>query len=679
MLSSENVHDPEIIIRNGPPWLLAIPLDSLRLAPRTFNALSGRGFSVVRDLENLSSEMLLVIPNFGRKSLHDLADRLRFAIRLGPASNRVVAENNDGSASSALAQTATKLGSQYANLDTLVSTILAAVSSLKPNVERVMRARMGIGVEPMTLQEIGDEMGVSRERVRQLEVKGASQMGRDPVWQDVLEAKLSRLLKHRNDSLLFLDLGILDDWFCGIEQMRAPFGYLLEHKSFLNQRFSLLNANGQWHVSHLTQREWDSVLEQARKLLSESGVSQGWSLSVARNQVDGLLDKKGCELRSELWLAAKRPAHFSSPQDGKESTLISYGQKLGALIDVVLSESEYPLHYSSIAHRIAERFDKQIDVRTVHNEAINVAFLYGRGTYGLLKHCPLSMEELALVREEAINIIFQGASDRQWSCTELLSILNERGMDFDGRLNHYIINIALHGAGELIELGRFMWMQSSTSMPEDVRRIDIHQAVITLLEQAGRPMSNTEIKEALQRERGLGKNFQIHPVGSLVRIGTGMWGLVERDSSLDMDEQSQLNDALLKILLERNSGIHISEILPALGNVVEAVSYIKDPALIFALARRNSRMRVSVGNYLYLSEWGEPRRMQKSEAVARALQHAGDKGLATNELLMSASALLRREISREGLYADISAAGARFDEEKRRWVILNTRDDPVLG
>lgn len=38
MLSNED--DTESIIRSAHPWFLAIPLDSLRLKPRTFNALN---------------------------------------------------------------------------------------------------------------------------------------------------------------------------------------------------------------------------------------------------------------------------------------------------------------------------------------------------------------------------------------------------------------------------------------------------------------------------------------------------------------------------------------------------------------------------------------------------------------------------------------------------------------
>lgn len=675
MLQDENINDPESIIRGASSWLLALSLDSLGLKPRTINALRKKGFSFVKDVENFSSDALLSIPNFGRTSLHDLAENLKLAIRLGPASSQTIAANVN-SAPSKLSQATVKLGSKYKDFDTLTSIIHAAISQLNPKVAEVIRARMGIGVEPPTLQEIGDELDLSRERVRQLEAKGASLIGCDSIWQDVLESKLSNLLDDRDDPLFFLDLSIRDDWFHGIEQMKEPFGFLLAHKNILNQRFSLLNANGQWFVSRLAQSEWDATAKKAMQLL-EAGVGHGWSLSEARHQVDGLLDSKGRELRSELWSAARSYAHFTSPQHGKESTLVSCGQKLSSLIEAVLSDSECPLHCSNIAHRLADRYGKQIDVRSVHNEAADIAFLYGRGTYGLLKHCPLNLDEMALVREEVINIIFQGASDRQWSCAELFDILNEQGLDFDDRLNRHIINIALYDASELVSLGRFMWMQSSSAMLDATRRINIRQAVITLLKQAGKPMSNVEIKEALQRERGVSNNFQIQPAGSLIRVGAAMWGLIERDLALDATEQDQLVNVLLEVLLERNAGIHISEIMSTLDGVVEVIDRIKDPALIFALAQRSNLMQVSVGNYLYLSEWGEPRRLQKSEAITKAIQQSGERGLTTRELLISASSLLGREFPREGLYGGISAAGARFDEGRKRWVISNVVDDLV--
>lgn len=676
------------------PFLLR-PVDDLELTPRPSNCLKAKSIDLIGDLIQYTENDLLDIPNFGRNSLREIKRVLaeqglslgmrlenwppvkHEAVKYDPVlnvSNKLLADAEENASPPTLCNSAIKFGSRYGNLNSLTSYILAAVSSLPPNIEKAVRARMGLDSDSMTLQEIGDDMGVTRERVRQLEAKGVSKIGHDLIWRDGLEAKLSKLLDERDDPLPFSGLPILDAWFCGVEKISEPFNYLLKHQHFLNNHFSLLQANGQLFVSRLSQDEWNMTVKQAMQLL-EDGVDHGWNQSEARRRVEDLLGKKGGELRSELWAAAKRFAHFSSPHTDGEPVLVSYGRGTEALVEAVLLESDRPLHYSEIPQRVAERYGKDIDVRRSSTAAHDVGLLYGRGFYGLIKHCPLSFQEREIVREEALEVISQGTSDRQWSCAELMDIMNERGLDFDGRLNSYTLNISLRDSSEINYLGRNLWVQSATTARGTSHRIDIRQAVTSLLIQAGKPMSNSEIKEALRKGRGVSDSFQIFPSGSIISVGTGLWGLIERDLPLGTTEQAQLIDVLQKILLDKNAGIHISEIMPCLEGIFEPASWIKDPTLIFAVAQRSGLMRKSVGEYLYLPEWGEPRRMQRSQAVLEVLRQSGEHGLTANEIVKLASSLLGFEIQRENIRGDILSAGARFDEEKKRWIIASAVDE----
>ena len=52
----------------------------------------------------------------------------------------------------------------------MVQKLLQALSTLSPKEEKILRMRYGIeGSGEYTLQEIGDLLGVSRERIRQIE------------------------------------------------------------------------------------------------------------------------------------------------------------------------------------------------------------------------------------------------------------------------------------------------------------------------------------------------------------------------------------------------------------------------------------------------------------------------------------------------------------------------------
>lgn len=657
------------VVSFAPEWLHTFRLSDIGLKVRTFGALERVGLHTIADIVNCSRDFFLKIPSFGANSLVDLVEQVRLAVDLYQP---IEAEGRDDLLLFSGKASAEKR-SQFRKIDELTSIILSACSSLEPHVENIVKGRMGVNTDQMTLQEIGFVMGVTRERVRQLESKGMKQIGSDSVWEFCLEKKLAHMLDERDSPLPFSGLSILDSWFSGIDKMKDSFEYLLDNKYILDNKFSLIQANGLLFVSRISQVEWDSKVKLAMQLLEE-GVANRLSLSEARHQIDELLTSKGRELRSELWVSATRFVHFSAANDNEEPILLSYGRSAEALVLAVITDSERPLHYSELPAIIKERYGRDVDIRRANNAAAEIAINYGKGSYGLLKHCPLNSQEREVSLNEVLNIISNGSSDRQWSCDELVDQLNDRDIDFDGRLNKYSLNIALMESSELESVGRLIWTHSTASSGENLKRIDISQAVRALLEKTGRPMSNAEIKTEIKKERGVSRSFQIFPNEFIIAISTGVWGLVDRDLTLNPDEQNQLRVAVEEILRNRNSGIHVSEITAALNYTFEPASRIKDPVGIFAIAQRSNLIKKAPGDYLYLSEWGEPRRKRKSQVVLEVLTEAGSYGISAGEIVKKVSAILGRVIPQETIYVDINAAGARFDQELKRWVLVSSAD-----
>jgi hypothetical protein len=676
--SNDDPDDPIEIVKHAPLWILDVGFNHLNLNVRTTNVVNTAKLLKVRDLLKFSLVELQHLPAFGKGSQVHLAQRLREVIKQGPAGSDLhshASSNIDSCPSPSIESPASRF--QFAR--TLCEVIRLAISSLDTRNAKVISCRMGLDTEPMTLQELSDDLRITRERVRQLETKGMIQIGSDPVWRNVLAFKLSSLLSHRSDPLPLSGLAILDPWFQGVEQLFEPFRYLLDHESILDNRFTVLYANRQYFVTTLKQREWDSLVKQAMFLL-ENGVQYEWPLSEARQQVEFLLSGDGRELRSELWVTAKQFANFSVSTDD-EPRLISYGRSAEALVEAVLAESEYPLHYSEIARLVQQRYGKSIDIRRVQNAANVATFLFGRGIYGLMKHCPLNQSEIEKVREITSEIIFQGPDSRQWSCAELVDLLSQQGLDFDGRLTHYVLDAILQGSSELHKLGRFMWARSSSTENGAKYRIDMRQATLSLLIQAGKPLTTSEIKETLQKDRGINHTFQIHPNGSLIRVAPGQWGLVERDLPLDKYEQAKLVEEIHNLLRRRGKGIHISEISKCLGEIYPPASRINYPEAIFSLAQRSSDFRVSQGEYLFLSEWEGPRRLSTHQAIIESLRQAGAKGLRTREIIANASERLGRQLERDAIYGALRATGVQRNESEQRWVLQDMEkfEDEEIG
>ena len=74
-------------------------------------------------------------------------------------------------------------------LDLVAEELKEAVATLPENQREVLAYRYGMGTgEPMTLAEVGAQMGLSRERIRQIEQRALAQLGRDKNIASLKEA-----------------------------------------------------------------------------------------------------------------------------------------------------------------------------------------------------------------------------------------------------------------------------------------------------------------------------------------------------------------------------------------------------------------------------------------------------------------------------------------------------------
>jgi len=292
------------------------------------------------------------------------------------------------------------------------------------------------------------------------------------------------------------------------------------------------------------------------------------------------------------------------------------------------------------------------------------------GTYGVDRHLP-KPEILQRVSDEAEDIVASGPRGRQWHASEILSALVERDSSdlSEESVNKYIVDIALRKSGDLKRLGRMIWKEVDTS--DDVSRIDVRQAVISLLQQAGRPLQTDEIRQRLIALRGVNEHFQIATVDPVLRVGVGLWGLNDRDISIKRPNQPRLLDGLVTILKDRGFGIHVSELE---RSSLMSVSGLSAQSL-FSQTSGDSRLKLNTGQYLYLEEWGGPRRESMSEAVAAVLT-SSTPPLALEEILLQVEKRMRRVCDRRSLINCLRALEADMDPSTETWS-FNSEMPPV--
>lgn len=643
-----NCDDPCKLACAAPPWLAARNLISLNLPVRAANVFQVSGIETVRDLAEFSIEALLNQKNFGRKSLGDTLQALLVALNDGPP-RMATAESLPESSH-------------------FLTEVRRSLLTFSVRERDVLIRRLGFETTPETLQEVADDYGVTRERIRQIEASATKRWIRESSWDDILEQKISQLMIGRSFPLPVAGIEAIDAWFEGVSVHRVFFRNLVQ--TVCSDRIHTLHIDGLYYFSLMAQETWGRTVSEASGLLS-SGAGREWSEDYARSLVHGLLPDNAKEFATILWDKSSGLCHFSTSPDGLR-VLTSYGRGADQVVEAILAESDTPLHYTEIAERAKMRDGRGLDIRRAHSAAANIGFLFARGTYGLARHVPLSDEQITQVRTEAEDIVCSEALGRQWHTSEILSEISERMDGGIESLDKYLLDIALLKSSMLRPLGKMTWIAAGVDT-EDQSRIDVHQAVVAIVQSAGCPLSTSEIKERLTAVRGVNEFFQISPVDPLIRVQPGLWGINDRDVPFSREEQRELIEQLVRLLEEKQSGIHGSElsgVLPLLDCPTDA---------FLSIASQDDRLRIAQGRYVYLAQWGNPRRETIGHAVSAVLEGAGTP-LTLERITGLVESRIGRRIDKPVISGALQALEAMFDSATGQWslTILSPDDDEDL-
>ncbi len=663
------------VVGIAPPWILSTPIDHIDLSVRSRNCLKNKLIKTVGELDGYADWQLMRMKNFGRKSAINVARAIITAIGERPeALDLVNLQHKKGA--DALDQRQTKYLKhriQPTESETFEDALLNLFKHLNQRDSMVMQQRMGFDTKSLTLEEIGGLAGVTRERVRQIEAKICNKEKSKPYWCQRVEEPIKKALKNRVTPLPVVALDIIDPWFANINKLEEPLLFVI--KKFCSGELSVLKINWFSYLSAIDKEEWDSAVKEASGVL-EQGVSHKWKQSEAKHAVEAILPKKAHEFCDELFIEASENAIFSLVEGSDEPILTGFGRGAEGYVEAVMVESDRPLHFTEIVDRIVAK-GRKVEIGRAHNLALEIGLPYGRGTYGLMKHYPLDEEETQEMIAEVEDIIASGPKGRQWHCSELHEILCEHGLDMDGRLTQYVINIGLKRSKKLVDLKRLVWTAGRTATRMTAgNRIDIRQAIESLLRIEGGPLSYSDIRKRLLKEgRGIGEYFQIINEGNIIRIAKNYWGLVDRDIPFSIDQQKMIAEILEKTLYKTQKGIHKTEVHEVLKEMSGIVSFSTlDPAFFISIASRTGRMRYVGGNFLCMSDWSDARRPMPVEAVRIALEEAGSEGLLTKDLKNIASEKMGIDTFPETLYLYLSAVGARHNVDTKRWQIVTIEE-----
>jgi hypothetical protein len=644
LLTGANVSQFNILdnLNACPGWFLKDPLKMLELTVRTRNVCLGHMMSAVGDLASKGSVGLLKLANMGQGSVLGLSTTLWKAFINGDALVRSTWHTAGLKAESKVhVAFPDEVEGKHAKTDTeprreptfgtILDGFIDAAQGLNDPQRGIWAARLGFQCKPQTMQQISSQIGITRQGVRNIEIQIYKKIKRHSFWKQ-LQDRLHVHLDDRTSPLLLNGISAVDPWFKGVDELKQPLREVFNH--LLHDEFSILDLGETPVVTRLPLSQWERAVNSGKALLREM-VKEHVNEDYARVQIGALLVDRGEELRDELWANVRPFAMWAKKPDG-QTTLVGYGRTAEMVVAAVLQSAGHPLHYEEIYRRAKLISEKDHDERRIHNAAQIVAVLYNRGTYGLLSHCPLTPKELALISAEVEDIAAGAEPTKQWHTSELLDEMLERGFDFDGKLTKYIINIALSTSNTFSNMRRMVWGYKEVWQASAASRLDMRQAVMALLEEAGRPLNTLEIKERLEADRGFNNHFQIYAQGNLIRMGSGLWGLADRD--VNVINPQALLDQLINHLQATQEGVHTSEVAKILGDIDE-----DDAQGLLGLIKQNG-MRRDRGQYVYLSDWEDSRRIWPAHAVEQVLD-SKPQGASIEKIRLEVNGLTKREIN----------------------------------
>jgi hypothetical protein len=665
LLGQIDITDPIAIIRVMPFSIVTSHISSLDISVRTKNVFSQQNISCLGDVRDFSVSDLLKWPNFGRKSVADLCNDLLGRVEKLAEQVEFVAPN-PGLDEALLISTDDEPTQEY-QVELVAAVPLKehfekALLKLTENQRVIIECRTGYRGAVMTLEAVGGLVGVTRERVRQIQKKYVSKIIETEFWDDCIALKIGQLLVDRDRPLYLEMLEVEDPWFGGYMGNYQHLAAVIE--LFSRNEIQIINLDGATVVTRIKWEDWVDCVSFFRKSLKEKSTEGGWTRKDTVVSFEAaLLDKGALELVPLLWDHFSNALQFDGEHD--YALLISFGVSAESAVHVVLLQAECPLHYSEVSVRATAVLGRTVDERTAANALINQgAKLYGRGIYGLVKFNPISPRICKMISLVVANLMYAGPLVKQWHSKEILSAIQSKYSALPDELDPYILNIILESSEKLVYLNRMVWARAdSNQMVND--RVDMADAFTKILEEHGGPLKGSEIKSRLSAIRGVASNLQLQPTARMVQLGPDFWGLVDRDVGGAFQENAAKLDCLYHLLEKREKGIHVSEV----GQYVDVSDDSSDMPSAYALlnlAQRDERFHLARSMFLGLAAWdGDARRLNISQAVRKLLQDM-ERPMTIGEISACVEDLTEMPVDGT-VTGNLISEGAVYDQVLRVW------------
>lgn len=518
-----------------------------------------------------------------------------------------------------------------------------------------------------TLEELGDEFGVTRERVRQIKNAALERSLEVRDWVEDIEGSLQRARRNRQRPLTV----------AGLSTLVPSIGALAELPTFWRRYTRDLSSNLHLVSTSLgVAISWrsESAVEDAVLLVAD-GLENLTEPRVPERRL-AVLVQAAClangipDFQSEVSARVKRglvaiPPGSHDSDLGREGAVLGIELSQHETVRRILAASDSPLSVDTARDLVEIARGIRPSKEAVRRGLAADGYPFGRSLYGLPRHLPLDASDRAELADACESIVEDWRdSQEQWHASDLVLLLGEMdGIPRVDHLDHYTLSVVLHSDSDLFYKGRSVWTH-----PDDASsRREIAQMVEAVLVDAGEPLPRNEIRRRISKTRGLSTQSMLHEKGDVARVGRGRWGLMSRDFYLVRQGLGEKVIAALVTALDASGeGIHPDEIDADLIGLPPEAPIEQVRHEVVAFARRSETLWVSYGGMLGLAKWEEMGRPSIREALIEVAARLTAPA-PISSILSEVRELVGRDIQSNRLHAHMAEAGLAYDPVTEMW------------
>jgi hypothetical protein len=629
-----------------PAALRSVPLEQVPLPKRLLTfVVEPRGYRVLGELIDCDAAELRRIPKLGKRSLKD-----------GAAAIRELVEERMAHVSESAERAAEPPAPTLDDLPDFISHVLGRVARLEPLDRLVFARRAGFHGEAPTLSHLGETIGVSRERVRQLEKRAADRLAQE-WWAAPARERVTAALEQ---DVVPLERLAEDELFSEVVEHAEAFDYLL--KRVLRSGLRVVTVGEERLVARTRQRDVDRAMSATRRRVRQLDfpVPLEEALKLAREEAAalcaGLVPPFERELLDELMVV--------EGDDGPTAT--GLGDGTAARVLAFLEAQDGPVRKEVVEEAIGRRL-------VLPEAAIYVA----RGVVALPKHVPDFDLWTARLTPLCVAIMRADGPGRQWSVTELLDEVAEQAQ-LPEWLGHWHLASMLRLGGRVRYLGRLQVALDHEEAPEE--RLHVRDVLRETLLEVGEPMPLGPLLEALFATRGGSETAaQMTLLGApFLQVDAERYGLVERDLPGGPEALAEAANALEAELEARQEGLGVGEVL-ALVRELSPEHERWTLEMAKSVPRLHDAFRLNRSGGIGLADWDDERLPTRRDLVKSLVEEAGGR-VAVASVMDAVEATFGRRPSRLHVSNLASPFGHRLrgDELVSEALLVEAGPDPTL-